>query len=191
MTASSADVFDRGLDYFDSIVSQADGTTWDAPSPCEGWTARDVVGHLCTSLAMGTSILKGEAPTRPDVERPADVIDGDPVTFFRAAAAECRQALEGASLDDVRDTPMGPRTVAEGLAFPAIDLYVHGWDLAQAIGAHAEIPDDVIAFAHQYLDPIPEDAMRGPNGAFGPEAAAAGDASNTDRFIAWTGRTPV
>ncbi|HWJ63356.1 MAG TPA: TIGR03086 family metal-binding protein [Acidimicrobiales bacterium] len=191
MTATSDDVFDRGLDFFGGILDQAGDDRWDAASPCEGWTALDVVGHLCTSLDMGTSIMRGEPPTRPDVEHPRDVIDGDPKAFYAEAAAACRQALEGSDLDEVRDTPMGPRTVAEGLAFPAIDLYVHGWDLAQAVGAEAVIPDDVIAFAHQYLDPIPEDAMRGPNGAFGPEADVADDASASDRFVAWTGRTPV
>lgn len=190
MTASSADVFDRGLDFFGDVLAQAGDDQWDAPSPCEGWTALDVVGHLCTSLDMGTSIMKGEAPTRPDVTHPREVIEGDPKAFYANAAAACRTALDGASLEEVRDTPMGPRTVAQGLAFPAIDLYVHGWDLAQAIGTDAIIPDDVIEFAHEYLDPIPEDAMRGPNGAFGPEVDAAG-ATATDRFVAWTGRTPV
>lgn len=190
MTASSADVFDRGLDFFGEVLARAGDDRWDAPSPCEGWTALDVVGHLCTSLDMGTSIMKGEPPTRPDVEHPREVVEGDPAAFYEGLAAACRAALDGASLDEVRDTPMGPRTVAQGLAFPAIDLYVHGWDLGQAVGVDVEIPDDVIAFAHEYLDPIPEDAMRGPQGAFGAEADTADGASASDRFIAWTGRTP-
>ncbi len=191
MTTASADVFYRGLDFFGDVLAQAGDGQWDNPSPCEGWTALDVVGHLCTSLDMGTSILKGEQPTRPDVANPRDVVDGDPAAYYGSLAASCRTALAGASLDDVRDTPMGPRTVAQGLAFPAIDLYVHGWDLGQALGVDVQIPDDVIAFAHEYLDPIPEDAMRGPQGAFAAEADAADGATASDRFIAWTGRTPL
>jgi hypothetical protein len=61
------------------------------------------------------------------------------------------------------DTPIGTRTVAEGLAFPAIDLYVHGWDLARSAGVDVEIPDDVIEFAHGAMAPIPEERMRGGN----------------------------
>src|SRR6478609_7354732 len=114
MTATSDDVFDRGLDFFGGILDQAGDDRWDAASPCEGWTALDVVGHLCTSLDMGASIMRGEPPTRPDVAHPRDVIDGDPKAFDAEAAAACRQALEGSDLDEVRDTPMGPRTVAEG-----------------------------------------------------------------------------
>jgi uncharacterized protein (TIGR03086 family) len=191
MTATSADVFDQGLDFFDGVAAEVGDDQWDNRSPCADWTALDVLGHLCTSLGMGTSILKGQQPTWPDVARPADLVDGDPLAFYRSAAAECREALVGASLDDVPDTPMGPRTVAEGLAFPAIDLFVHGWDLAEAAGNQVEIPDHVIEFSHTYLDPIPEDMMRGPKGAFGPEAEAPADASPTRSFVAWTGRTPL
>lgn len=32
------------------------------------------------------------------------------------------------------ETPIGVRTVADRLAFPAIDLYVHAWDIGEATG---------------------------------------------------------
>ncbi|GMU77982.1 MAG: hypothetical protein AMXMBFR46_07790 [Acidimicrobiia bacterium] len=53
-----------------------------------------------------------------------------------------------------------------------------------------EIPEDVIAFSHASIDPFPVDVVRGPAGAFGPEAEPAPGASPTDAFIAWTGRRP-
>jgi hypothetical protein len=84
------------------------------------------------------------------------------------------------------ETPLG-RTVADDLAIPVIDLYVHAWDL----GAAVEIPADVIGFAHAYIDPLPDDMVRGEDRAFGPPIPVPADATPTDRFIAWTGRRPA
>ncbi len=190
MTAPVDQIFDRGLDAFGAVVARLQPDEWDRPTPCEGWTALDVLGHLATSIDFGISILEGEQPTWPEADRPADLVDGDPVAYWRPIADRARAALDGADLDLVMDTPMGKRTVADRLAFPAIDLYVHAWDIGRAAGITVEIPDDVIELAHHHIDPFPVEMVRGPKGSFGPEVAAPADASATEAFIAWTGREP-
>lgn len=191
MTATSDVIFLAGLDAFGEVVDGVGPDVWDRTSPCAGWTALDVLGHLGTSIAFGVSVLRGEPPTWPEADRPADLVDGDPAAYWAAIAAAARGALVGADLDLEMDTPMGPRTVADRLAFPAIDLFVHAWDIGQAAGIDVTIPDDVIAFAHHYLDPFPDEVMRGANGSFGPEVEAAPGASPSAQFIAWTGRAPL
>ncbi|MEZ5178285.1 MAG: TIGR03086 family metal-binding protein [Acidimicrobiales bacterium] len=190
MAPTSDVIFKRGLDQFGEVVDQVPGAAWDQPSRCEGWSNLDVLGHLSTALGMGAALLRGEQPTWPEADRPADLVAGEPVAFYRQAADACRHALEGADLDLEMDTPMGTRTVADRLAFPAIDLFVHAWDIGRAADLDVSIPDDVIEFAHGYLDPIPTEMMRGPGGAFGPEADVPPDATPSEAFLAWTGRPP-
>ena len=43
-----AERFARVTDRFTAVVEGVAPEDWDNPSPCEGWTARDVVGHLTT-----------------------------------------------------------------------------------------------------------------------------------------------
>jgi uncharacterized protein (TIGR03086 family) len=190
MPIGSDIAFRNGLDVFGAVVGAVPTSTWDAPSPCAGWTARDVLGHLGSSVSFGVSILEGRSVEWPTVDRPADLVAGGPADYWTGIAASARTALVGADLGAVRDTPMGSRTVAQGLAFPAIDLYVHSWDIGRAAGIDVVIPEDVIGFAHAHLDPIPEDRMRGPDGSFGPAVDPPADATPTEVFIAWTGRTP-
>lgn len=191
MTATSDVIFLAGLDAFGAVVDDVAPDDWDQPSPCADWTALDVLGHLGTSIGFGVSVLRGEQPTWPEATRPADLVDADPSTYWAAIAAEARDALVGADLDLEMDTPMGRRTVADRLAFPAIDLYVHAWDIGQAAGVDVTIPDHAIEFAHRYLDPFPDEMMRGPDGSFGPEVEAPEAATPTEQFIAWTGRSPL
>lgn len=190
MTVSSGTVFIDGLSFFGEVADQLTPQDWDRPSPCHGWTALDVLGHLTTSLNMGLALFAGEQPTWPEVDRPADLVDGDPAAVYAEIAERCRAAFEGADLDVEMDTPMGRRTVGDRLAFPAVDLYVHAWDVATAAGIDVEIPADVIEFTHAYIDPFPTEVVRAANGAFGPEVDAPDGATPTEAFVAWTGRTP-
>lgn len=190
MAERSDVIFDRGLDVFGTVVTRLDEADWHKPSPCEGWTALDVLGHLGTSVGMGISILKGDPVTWPQVERPADSVEGEPLDYWRSLSTEIRPLLEDVDLDEERDTPMGRRTVSDGLAFPAIDLYVHAWDIGRSAGIDVEIPAEAIEFAHSYIDPLPDDMVRGENGAFGARVEPPSDATATERFIAWTGRIP-
>ncbi|MCC7078427.1 MAG: TIGR03086 family protein [Acidimicrobiia bacterium] len=190
MAADSSQLFDEGLDFFTSVLTRVGPDEWDRPSPCRGWTALDVLGHLGTSVDMGISLLEGHQPTWPDVEPPGRLVQGDPVEWWQEKAGRVRELLTGADLDVEMDTPMGRRTVRDRLAFPAIDLYVHAWDIGRAVGLDLEIPTEVIEFAHRYIDPFPEEMVRGENGAFGPEVSVPEDAAPTAAFVAWTGRQP-
>lgn len=181
------EVFIEGLAAFGDVVDAVPGEGWDAPSPCAGWSARDVLGHLGTSVGMGASFLAGEQPTFPEADRPGDLVPDDPAAWWHELADRARAALAGADLDLVMETPMGPRTVRDRLAFPAIDLYVHAWDIGRATGVPVEVPQDVIDFAHRYIDPLPAEMVRRP-GIFDPEQPAPADATPTEAFVAWSGR---
>jgi len=190
MTVTSDVVFLDGLDFFTRVVEQVDPGGWEAASPCAGWTALDVLGHLGSAIRFGAAALRGETYQWPTVDRPAELVQSDPAAYWADTAAAARQSLQGADLDLVMDTPMGPRSVRDRLAFPAIDLFVHAWDIARAVGIEVGIPVPVMEFAHSYIDPLPQEMVRGQSGAFGPELRVGPDASPTTVFIAWTGRTP-
>lgn len=190
MALRSDAAFDTGLDFFGDVITRLGPDDWALASPCEGWSTLDVLGHLGSSIDFGISILQGQQPTWPDASKPGELVEGEPAAYWSRIAERARAALVGADLDMVMDTPMGPRSVADRLAFPAIDLYVHGWDIARAVGLDVVIPDDIIEFAHGYIDPLPQDKVRGGEGAFGPAAELPSDATPTEAFIAWTGRPP-
>ncbi|MEV4313863.1 TIGR03086 family metal-binding protein [Actinocrispum sp. NPDC049592] len=183
----SGELLDQGLDFLGAVIGRLGPDDWERPTPCAGWTARDLAGHVATSTRVAISSMLGQPPAFPDVARPGDLVDGDPAEFWQATAAEARDVLRRADLTLPTNSPLGS-TVADDLAIPVIDLYVHAWDLGVTIGADVEIPADVIAYAHAYLDPLPYELLRGENRAFAAPAAAPADASPTERFIAWTGR---
>jgi len=190
MTITADHAFLTGLDAFAAVVDRVGPDAWGEPSQCEGWSNLDVLGHVGNAMNMGIDILHGRQPTFSAAEHPGEGVDAAPADYWASIAASARDAVDGVDLDEVVDSPRGPRSIGDGLSFPAIDLFVHAWDIGHAVGLPVEIPGDVIEFAQGVLAPIPSDMMRGEGKPFGAELDAPADATASEAFLAWTGRSP-
>ncbi len=142
------------------------------------------------AVQFGTLLLSGGQPLWSPADPPGSAVDVEPLAWWVAIAEAARRVVAGVDLSQIVDSPMGRRTVGEGLSFPALDLFVHSWDLFKSVGDELVIPRRVIDFAHKLIDPLPEAAVRN-RGAFSSEARAPLGASPSQEFIAWTGRDPL
>lgn len=190
MTWTPDVAFLEGLDFFSRIVRSIGAQDWSRPSPCPGWTAIDVLGHIGAGIDAGTTLLRGERLEWNPIDPPGQVVSGDPVRWWAAKARSAKDAVRGVDLAKEIDSPRGKRSIGEGLTFPAIDLFVHGWDLARSAGDDVEIPDAAIEFAHRALDAVPAEQLRSER-VFKSAADVPASATATQEFIAWTGRDPI
>ncbi|MBV9794892.1 MAG: TIGR03086 family protein [Actinobacteria bacterium] len=187
MTLKPDVAFVQGLDFFSDAVGRLGPADWDRPSPCQGWRALDVLGHVGQATRFGTALLQGDRPEWAPVEPPGDLVDGAPAGWWAGLASRARDAVGGVDLDQVVDSPAGRRSVGDGLSFPALDLYIHGWDIARSGGVDLVIPAAAIEFAHSVIDPVPDGTVR--NGrVFAAAKPAPAGATESEAFLAWTGR---
>src|SRR5689334_16244736 len=95
--------------FTERVYAVPDGA-WDNPAPCDGWVARDVVGHLVEWLPGFFAGVWGlDAPTGPAA---AD----DPVGAWDALDAWLQAAIDDPELAaSQRDTPMGPKTFEDAI----------------------------------------------------------------------------
>ncbi len=118
-----------------AVVDAVPADRWDAPTPCEGWSARDVVAHLVETqreFLTGRGLDLGAAPDL-----------GDPAAALRQHAGRVLTAVGDPAVADAGyDGFSGPTTVGETLEqFYVWDLVVHRWDLATATGQDARLGD--------------------------------------------------
>jgi uncharacterized protein (TIGR03086 family) len=167
---------------------------WSNPSPCEHWTARDVVGHI---IDMHAAMLR---PLDRALS-PAPSVQDDPLAAFRAARADIAAVLDDPGLAATMcDTPGGRMTVEQHVdQVVSDDLPLHGWDLARATGQDDTIdPDDVeriwsntTALPGELLDKLRTPGAFGPGiEVFGPEVKVPEDAPLQDRLLGLIGRDP-
>ena len=157
---------------------------WDVPAPCEGWMARDVVGHLVGWVPSFFFEQWGLdwTPGPPATE--------DPVAAWRAIDLNLQAALDDPVMAATEaDTRMGRvsfESRVDMICTP--DLLVHTWDLARATGQDETLDPDEALRMFTNMEPMDE-MIRG-SGQFGPRVAVPDDADPQTKLIAFTGRDP-
>lgn len=176
--------FVRGAGMLRSVANRVPAEGWDQPSCCEGWTARQVAGHVSWGLETLANFAEGGAvaPEMPEAERAGD----DPAATLTAAIDRAVTALDQPGALQ-RETPFG-MPVDRFTSMMAMDSVAHAWDIADATGIDHGIDQATGAAAHAALAPM-ESQMRGP-GRFADAIDTNSDAP-LDQFIAFTGRRSV
>jgi uncharacterized protein (TIGR03086 family) len=166
------------------LIDQVAAAQWTAPTPCAQWSVRDLVNHL-----VGTNlVLVAMFDESPMPERRTDRLGADPAGAYRRSAADLQAAAARSGvLERSQATPLGVATGAERLQWRIADLLTHGWDLIQATGAAAELPDDLV---EQALTFVRAQLPRQPRaGRFADPQPVADTASAIDQLAAFTGRS--
>jgi uncharacterized protein (TIGR03086 family) len=170
---------------FSALVPGVRAVDWDAPSPVEGWVARDVARHLVewfpAFLEAGTGIRLAEHPS----------VDTDPVGAWTAHSAAVQELLDDpATADRVLSNPhTGDVPLDQAIdRFYTPDVFMHTWDLARATGQDETLDPDTCAHLLAGMEPI-EEVLRS-SGQYGERVEVADDADVQTRLLAFIGRRP-
>lgn len=167
---------------FDAVVQAVPRDRWAAPSPCDGWSAADVVDHVVDTqrdFLDRHGLLPGDRPAAPVQQLWARHVDA------------VREAVgDGAVLGREFDGYFGRTTIGSTLAsFYGFDMVVHRWDLAAAAGLDNRFTDDemdemeasIQGFGdHLYADGVCAGPVEPPPGA-----------SRQERILGLLGRVAV
>lgn len=199
-SAAGVALLERAVGYTLGSLRLVTAGTLAAPTPCREWDLRALLGHLADSMvALISAVQPGRIPV---------IVDDDVVSAVRGLAGHLIGVWSGApdpptigldgsvlgataasALDagGARDgTGVLTRGIVSGTG--AIEVAVHGWDVARACGARRPIP---AALADEMLDLavlLVTDAERPV--LFRAPVPVPAHAEMSDRLVAFLGRDP-
>jgi len=161
--------FSRLADRFGGVVDRLDDADWGRDSPCEGWSARDVLHHV---VSTQRDFL---AQHGIDASIPIDS-STDPSAAWHAHDDRVRALLADPAVATLEyDGVFGRTTVGASIVtFYGFDLVVHRWDLASAAGLEERLDDSELSMIesaadgfgeHLYDDGVCKPAVQTPAGA--------------------------
>ena len=157
-------------------------------TPCTEWDVRALVNHVVGANRRYTMLLHGATTDEVEATRAVDHLGGDPVASFAATEAELKAAFaEPGAMTRAAYHQVGKRTGAQLLEMRVLDIAVHTWDLARAIGAGESLDPGVVAFALTLQDTLDAGRQRG---AFAPPGQTPADGSAQARLLHLAGRRP-
>jgi uncharacterized protein (TIGR03086 family) len=162
-----------------------------ARTPCADWDLRTLLLHMNHSLltlhqAVAAGHLDLDAAADPDGDYGDPAVD--PVASLRNRA--CRMIGAWAGPGGPAEITVADRRLAAGLvaATGAVEVAVHGWDVARACGQDRSIPPALAEELHDLCLLLVDDDDRPQR--FGARVEVPATAVAGDRLLALLGRTP-
>ena len=180
-----------------ALVDSVRAADLDAPTPCAGWKLADLLAHM-TAQHRGFSAAARGFGADADIWR-ADAVMGaitaDPGGTYADAARDVLAAFaDDAAIQASFALPeFGPNATFPGaiaIGFHFIDYVVHGWDVAESLGAVYALPDDVVDAALPLAFAVPDGDFRETPGAPFSRAVDTPSTTNLDRILRHLGRSP-
>lgn len=185
---AAVELLGRSLVYTRGALEGVGPDLLDRPTPCSAWTLDQLLAHMEDALDAFTEAAGGEVSVR----RPASPVPHVSTLQDKACAllgAWSHAAQEAQSVHAAGpDVVVGDVEVASEVlvATAALEITVHGWDVAQATGRRTPIPADLAAallpVAHRVVDPT-DRGLR-----FDRARAAADDAGADIHLLEFLGR---
>lgn len=194
--SENADRFQRVAGDFLARIEAVPADRWTSPSPCPGWTARQVVAHVINEQRRILATLRRTEPkalygvavaemgSQPAVDDQADL-----AAAWREIGAGLVEAIDDPACAEVQlPTPVGPMPFAEVVEALPEDVLIHTWDLARATGGDEQLDAEAVVHVFEKFRPLDE-ALRQP-WAFGPRITPPPGADVQTEFLCFVGRQP-
>jgi uncharacterized protein (TIGR03086 family) len=135
----------RTVDSWAARVGAVGDDQWDAPTPCRGWTVRDLVNHVVGEDLWTKPLVDGLTIAEVGDRLEGDLLGAAPAPRALDAAEEATTAVrERLPEGGVVHLSYGDEQLAEYVHQLAADHLIHGWDLAAATGADTQLDPDVL-----------------------------------------------
>jgi uncharacterized protein (TIGR03086 family) len=177
-------LLEQAVDYTLSSLCLVTPDLLGCPTPCRRWDLRALLAHLDDAL-----LALHEAADRGRVGLASvGAGSGDPVVVLRERA--CRLVGAWASARAGGSVSVGGASLTASIltSAGAVEVAVHGWDVARACGEDRPIPEPLAAELLELAPFFLTGADR--PGRFEPPVAVSASAGPSARLLAFLGRRP-
>jgi uncharacterized protein (TIGR03086 family) len=127
---------------------------WHQPTPCEGWTVRELLNHIVSGNYWAAELATGRTIEEVGDRLDGDVLDDDPLDAYVVSAGAASAAFRAPGAMEapcaVSYGPV-PGSVYAGHRF--LDVLIHGWDLAVATGQPDELAPELVEACWAVVEP--------------------------------------
>ncbi|GAB3456322.1 maleylpyruvate isomerase family mycothiol-dependent enzyme [Streptomonospora sediminis] len=182
-TAKIAENYRNRAAEFTRRVEGVPAGGWDADTPCEGWTARDLMRHIVEVHARMPKVIGQPV-------EPSHTVEDDPVASWYEARDTMQRLLDDpAKAGREYDGAMGRTSVGKTVdTYLGFDLVVHCWDLARATGQDETLPPEEVSWVFELARGMGDNIRHAE--VCGPEVSVPETASEQDRMLGYLGRRP-
>lgn len=142
LLARPLELLERSLSYSRVVLAGVPGHAADQDTPCAGWDLADLLAHMVDGF---TAFIQGATGVVPPAE--PTLLPRDPALLAGHLLDLGCGVLSGWATAEDRDCLMGlvPLPADSLLGVAALEVAIHGWDVAHATGYDRQLPPQLAA----------------------------------------------
>ena len=130
----------RAMDSAEHFVNAIKPDQWDAPTPCDEWDMRALVGHITYEALWAAELYAGKTMAEVGDRFEGDNLGDDPIAAFTLALVGAKSAVAApGAMETVCHLSFGDHSGADYAGQLFLDFLVHGWDVAKGSGQDATL----------------------------------------------------
>jgi uncharacterized protein (TIGR03086 family) len=176
----------RALRRYGELVHAIRDDQWHGPTPCSEWDVRVLVNHLVSENLWMPPLLEGKTISEVGSSLDGDLLGEDPKAAWDHSAEEASRAVQAIPLEGTVHLSYGETPVEHYISEVFMDLTIHAWDLARAIGADEAMDPEAVDLLYERYKPI-EDGLKA-SGLFGPKVDPPPGSDKQTQLLAVFGR---
>lgn len=170
------------------IVACIGDGQWEAPTPCEGWSVRELLNHIVAGNLWAVELGGGRTITEVGTALDGDVLGTDPLDAYDRSAEAAAAVFEApGALERPCAVSYGPVPGSVYAGHRFIDVLIHGWDLASATGQPTDLDPQLVEACWDVL--TPQLSLLQASGAFGVDQRHGATTGSQRSLLAALGRS--
>ncbi len=140
-TERPRELLERSLAYTRSVLAAVPGHAADLPTPCPDWELADLLAHMVDGFTAFVQAAAGVVPAEPRTGLPRDpaLLAGHLLDLGCGVMSGWADGRDACLLGGL---PLPADTV---MAAAALEIAVHGWDVAQVCAPQRRLPPELAA----------------------------------------------
>jgi uncharacterized protein (TIGR03086 family) len=182
----SKELFAKCVEHASPCIRHLSEDQLTNSTPCSEWDLKALLNHMVNELLWVPDMLAGRTVAEVGSKYDGDVLGSDPASAWTRAADAALVAVKNADLSGVAHVSYGDVPLEQYLTEVSNDMYIHGWDVAQAIKCTLLMDQELAEALYDKLLPRKQEIIN--SGVYGTLVDVADDSSASTKLLALMGR---
>jgi len=180
------ELFEKALQQATRCIRAIKADQLGNSTPCTDWSLKELLNHMVYELLWMPEIIAGKTINEVGDRYEGDVTGHDYLAAWERAAEAALDAVRPADLGATAHVSYGDIPLGLYITEAGSDMFIHGWDVGQAIQCTVLLDNSVAQALYSHWLPKVEDLAK--SGQFGSTLKVADDATIQTKLLGLLGR---
>jgi uncharacterized protein (TIGR03086 family) len=178
--------FEKSVQLAGNVVTQIETSQLTNSTPCSEWDLQALLNHIVYEIIWIPDMMAGVSFKETGEIHEGNLLGDDFKSTWGSVVAAATKSINDTPHEQIVHMSSGDAPASAYIDEVAVDILIHGWDVAKSIAKPYDVSDELLDRAEGLVDHLME--AYGAYGVFGTPLIVSPDADRFTKLLAKMGR---